>query len=179
MNEEILKEGGAGDLLLPGKGTRTSANNVSTSEKKNICSPFMHCGRAQLSNAALRIDYEAFHEQHSVFIGMTDLNELVRSRFAPAAPVKETRIGPDGAETTTKIGYTCRTASGKALKINTIHSDGDLLLPWSNLQEIVNHKRNSAPVSRVRVPEAPRPAPRPLSVPASRDIREGLAQGWF
>jgi hypothetical protein len=109
---------------------------------------------------------------------MTDLSRIIQSRFEPAAPVKELRIGPDGVETADKIGYACRTASGKALKINTIHSGGDLILPWSSLMSVWNHKINSAPVSRISMPEAPRPATlRGQNVRAAGDIREGLSGG--
>jgi hypothetical protein len=170
MAEETTKNGIGGPTpALEGRGSDT-ATKVSTSEKKNF-SPFVHTGKAELSHQALHVSYRAFNEDHDVYIGMTDLAQLMSSRFTPAAPVKEIRIDVAGVESTEKIGYAARTISGKALKINTIHSGGDLLLPWSNLAEIVNHKRNSAPVSRLVVPEAPKPAP-------ARDIREGLEGGF-
>jgi hypothetical protein len=154
-----------------GSGT---VNSVSPSAQKIVIigSPFMKCGKAELLHASLHITYEAFKETHDVYIGMADLDQLIRSRFAPAAPVKECRKEQDDTETAVKIGYACRTTSGKALKINTIHSAGDLLLPWSNLLDIVSHKRNSAPVSRIVVPEAPRAAP------THKNIREGLVTGF-
>ena len=170
MNTEILKDGGA-RTQSPGSSGNQCANNVSPYEKKNTTgSPFVHCGKAELSQNALYVNYESFGTNHDVLIGLQDLSQLISSRFAPAAPVKEIRTSTDGVKTAEKIGYACRTASGKALKINTIHSNGDLTLPWVNLLDIVNHKRNSAPVSRLAIPEAPRPAP-------ARDIRAGLERG--
>ncbi len=169
MNAEIIKPDGAPSMPGSPEGNAVKA---STSEKKNTTgSPFVKTGKAELSNAALRITYEAFHESHDVYIGMTDLGKLIASRLAPAAPVKEIRKEQDGSETPQKIGYACRTTSGKALKINTIHSGGDLLLPWSNLLEIVNHKRGSAPVSRIVIPDSPKPAP-------VRNIYAGLERGF-
>ena len=170
MNAEILKEDGA-RTQSPGSSGNQCANNVSTFGKKNTAgSPFVKTGKAQLSHHALRIDYQSFGAEHSVYIGMVDLDRIIKSRFEPAAPVKECRKETDGTDTSVKIGYACRTASGKALKINTVHSGGDLLLPWLILLEIVNHKRNSAPVSRIVVPEAPKAV--------TRDIRSGLEWGF-
>lgn len=171
MEGETIKEDGARTLSSGNSGNQ-SAVKVSTSERKNTCSPFVHTGKCELSGQALRITYESFKKNHVVYIGMTDLNELMRSRFAPAAPVKELRLDPDGVEISVKIGYACRTVSGKALKVNTSTSGGDLILPWSSLEKIWNHKVNSAPISRIRDG-----CPTPPAVPC-KPITEGLARGF-
>jgi hypothetical protein len=174
MNVEILKEDGA-RTQSPGSSGTQCANNESTSAQKAVIigSPFVRTGSIRIENQALRIDYEAFHERHSVFIGMKDLQQLARDRFAPAAPVKEIRPGADGSEVCEKIGYAARTASGKVLKINTIHSGGDLTVPWTTFLQVINGKIKSAPISRIRIAEAPKTAPAP-----ARGIYAGLERGF-
>lgn len=153
-----------------------SANSVSPSAQKIVIigSPFVRTGSIRLDNAALRIDYQSFGKEHSAFIGMTDLQRLTHDRFAPPAPVKQTRQGIDGAEIPEKIGYACRTVSGKAIKIQTSTSAGDLVVSWTTFLQVVNHRLRSAAISRIKnnQPEAPRPAP------AAKNIREGLATGF-
>jgi hypothetical protein len=177
MNEEILKDGGA-RTQSPGSSGNQCANNESTSAQKAVIigSPFVRTGMIRMENQALRIDYDAFHEQHTVFIGMKDLQQLARDRFAPAAPVKEVRMGPDGTETCDKVGYAARTASGKAVKISTTTSDGDLIVPWTTFLQVLNYKIKQAPVSRIRIAEAP-PKPAPAPAPA-RSIYAGLERGF-
>jgi len=157
---------------LEAKGTGTT-NSVPQSGQKIIVigSPFVRTGSIQMVHRALRIDYEAFNESHCAFIGPQDLQQLVRDRFAPAAPVKEIHRESSGTETSYKIGYGCRTASGKALKISTTTSGGDLVVPWSSFLKVVDGRIRSTPISRIAVPEVPprQPAPAP-----ARDIRHGL-----
>ncbi|MDD3136322.1 MAG: hypothetical protein PHF64_07450, partial [Methanoregula sp.] len=81
-----------------------------------IGSPFVRTGSIQMESQVLRINYDSFGKSHTAFIEPQDLNLLVRDRFAPAAPVRQMRLGVDGAEITEKIGYATRTVSGKALK---------------------------------------------------------------
>jgi len=120
MSEQIQKTGGSA-TPTPSSHEGTAAEQVSTSEKKNTAgSPFVRCGKAELSHAALRIVYQSFNEEHVVYIGMADLDQLIRSRFAPAAPVKECRKEQDGTDTAVKIGYACRTSSGKAFRLREI-----------------------------------------------------------
>jgi hypothetical protein len=139
-------------------------------------SPFARAGSIRIENRALRIDYESFGNSYTVHIGPQDLNLLVRDRFAPAAPVRQMRKGIDGSEIDEKIGYACRTVSGKALKISTSTSGGDMIVPWNGFLQVVNHKIKSAAISRIKkeVLESPRsPPPKP-----SRNIQEGLSRGF-
>jgi len=138
-----------------------------------IRSPFTRTGSIAMQNQALRITYDAFGKSHIAYIGMVDLQRLVRDRFAPAAPVKQTRQGIDGSEITEKIGYACRTVSGKALKISTSTSGGDMMVPWTSFLQVLNRKMRSVTISRIRA--------RALESPGSfcqapgRDIRAGIA----
>lgn len=127
-----------------------------------------------MENQALRIEYDAFNERHVAYVDMKDLQQIARNRFAPAAPVKKIRTGVDGSEVCEKIGYACRTSSGKAVKVSTTTSGGDLTVPWTTFLQVLNGKIKQAPIFRIRVSEAlKRPAPAP-----ARDIREGLAGGF-
>ena len=140
--------------VMPGSGKTASGPVVVI-----IGSPFVRTGSIEMVNAALRIDYKSFGEDHSVFIGMMDLQRLVRDRFAPAAPVKQTRQGIDGSEITEKIGYACRTVSGKALKISTSTSGGDMMVPWTSFLQVLNRKIRSATISRIRSGALDSPGP--------------------
>jgi len=176
MSEETTKGNGA-RTLSPGSSGNQSANNVLSSDQKTvlIISPFVRCGFIQMENEALRIDYQSFGTDHTVFIGTVDLQHLVRDRFAPPAPVMQIRHGIDGAaEIVEKIGYAARTVSGKAIKIQTTMSGGDMIVPWTGFVHVVNKKIKSMAISRIRVPEAPRPAaPAP-----GRNIQKGLTRGF-
>lgn len=125
-----------------------------------------------MENQALRINYESFGTSHVAYIGMVDLQRLVRDRFAPAAPVKQVRPGLDGEEISEKIGYACRSLSGKALKISTTTSGSDLVVPWTAFLQVVNRKLARAAISRVTIPEVP---PRPVPV---SNINDGLTRGF-
>ena len=50
-------------------------------------------------------------------------------RFTSPVPVMRIRQGIDGTEITEKIGYACRTVSGRALKISTSTSGGSWSCP--------------------------------------------------
>ncbi len=162
---------------LEAQGTG-SANSVSPSAQKIVLigSPFVRTGTITMENRALRILYESFNDSHIALIEPRDLERLVRDRFAPPAPVKQIRKGIDGAEISEKIGYAVRTVSGKALKIQTSTSGGDMVVSWSTFLQVVNQKIRSANISRIKdkQPEAPKAAP----VPAGRNIRAGLETGF-
>jgi len=137
-------------------------------------SPFTRCGHISMKENALKISYDAFGINYIVFILEKDLQTLTGSRFAPPVPIHEIWQTLDGAVITQKIGYAHRPVSSNALVISTTTSDGDLVIPWSKLQQIVNRKRRSAPISRIKdkaiiPPRSPVPA---------HDIRNGLAQGF-
>ncbi len=141
-----------------------------------VGSPFVRTGSILMENQALRINYDSFGKSHTAFIEPQNLNLLVRDRFAPAAPVRQIRMGVDGAEITEKIGYATRTVSGKALKISTSTSGGDLVVSWTSFLHVVNRKVRSVTISRIRnsaleAPGAAFPFP-------GRSIREGLAGGF-
>lgn len=172
MDEETTKADGA-RTLSPGSMGTQCAGNVSTCGQKTVIigSPFVRTGSIRMDHESLRIDYQAFGADHVAYVEMKDLQRLVRDRFAPAAPVKQIRLGIDGAEITEKIGHTARTSSGKAVKIQTISSGGDMVVPWTGFVQVVNKKIKSAALSRIRVPEAPQKAP-------ERDIRAGLERGF-
>ncbi|WP_048110855.1 hypothetical protein [Methanoregula formicica] len=162
---------------LEAQGTG-SAISVSPSAQKIVIigSPFVRTGSIAMAGQALRIRYSAFDKTHEAIIETRDLERLVRDRFAPPAPVKQIRQGIDGTQVTDKIGYACRTVSGKALKIQTSTSDGDMVVSWTTLLQVVNQKIRSAHISRIKnnQPEAPRPA----QVSVGRNIRAGLATGF-
>ena len=179
MNAEILKEDGARTQSPESSGTQC-AEQISTADYKIVStgSPFVRAGSVSMENAAVRIDYEAFGQSHTVFIGLKDHTQLIRDRFAPAAPVKESRTGTDGKEECVKIGYAARTASGKALKVNTIHSGGDLVVSWGNFLKVVKGSLRTTSISRIaggpqRQPPKPAPAPAP-----ARSIYSGLERGF-
>jgi hypothetical protein len=129
-----------------------------------------------MESQALRISYDSFGKSHIAFIGMQDLNILTRDRFAPAAPVKQIRQGVDDTEVTEKIGYASRTVSGKALKISTTTSGGDMVVSWNNFLQVVNGKVRSAPISRIK--KSAIEVPGPSSPAHGRNIREGLVEGF-
>jgi hypothetical protein len=155
-----------------------SVNSVSPSAQKIVVigSPFVRTGSIRLDNTALRIDYQSFGKEHSAIIGMIDLQRLTRDRFAPAAPVKQIRQGVDDTEVTEKIGYASRTVSGKALKISTTTSGGDMVVSWNNFLQVVNGKVRSAPISRIK--KSAIEVPGPSSPAHGRNIREGLVEGF-
>jgi hypothetical protein len=137
-----------------------------------IGSPFIRTGSITMENQVLRISYDTFGTFYTAFIGTRDLQKMVRDRFAPASPVMQMRTGIDGAEVTEKIGYACRSVSGKALKISTSTSGGDLIVPWTRLLQVVNCKVRLASISRLNKCALECPGP---SLPASRrSIRENL-----
>lgn len=178
MNMMETSEKNGAPITRPASEETGSANNVSLFAQKTVItgSPFERIGSITLQDQKLRIGYRSFGQDHHVYIGAVDLNRLVRDRFAPPAPVKRVRDGIDGSEITEKIGYACRTVSGKALKISTTTSGGDMVVSWTTFLQVMNHKTRSAALSRIRnnAPEAPQPAP----TTADCDIREGLATGF-
>ncbi|MGB8219239.1 MAG: hypothetical protein WCE46_02515 [Methanoregula sp.] len=173
---ETSEQNGSPLPRLEAKGTGT-ATQVSRSDLKiSTGSPFMHCGKIEMLQQDLRISYDSFGASHEVFISSEDLGPLVRDRFAPPARVMEIRSAAGGAQERIKIGYAARSVSGKALKISTTTSGGELMAPWSSFLKVVNRKARSVPVSRiaagapqVQVPQRPGP---------SHDIREGLTGGF-
>jgi hypothetical protein len=176
MNETTTeKENGRPAPDLGGAGPST-AREVSTDEHKMVFrgSPFARCGHIVLEKDALKISYDAFGTNHIVFILGKDLRTLTGDRYAPPAPVHEIRKKPDGSVTAQKIGYAYRSVSGQSLVISTTTSDGDLVIPWSKLQQVVNREIRSALVSRIRDKAIIPPRP---PVPAC-DIRTGLARGF-
>ncbi|MHB8162793.1 MAG: hypothetical protein ACYDDV_00415 [Methanoregula sp.] len=177
MLMETSEQKGAPATRPASEGTG-SANSVSPSAQKIVIigSPFVRTGSIQMENTALRIDYESFGRSHMAFIEMQDLNLLVRDRFAPAAPVRQKRLGTDGSEIDEMIGYACRTVSGKALKVSTSTSEGDMIVPWAGFLQVVNLKIKSAAISRVNYSALESPGP---ALPSSgSNIREGLAGGF-
>jgi hypothetical protein len=121
------------------------------------------------------ISYESFGMSHIVHIGAGDLQRLVRDRFAAPAPVMQIRKGVDESEITEKIGYACRTVSGKAIKIQTSTSGGDMVVSWTNFLQVVNGKVRTAAISRIKKDTLESPGPALLS---RSNIREGLAGGF-
>jgi len=177
MNTVESSERNDGPISAAGNEGMGTVNSVPQAEQKivTIGSPFVRTGSIQMVDRALRIDYEAFKESHCAFIGPQDLQQLIRNRFAPAAPVKEIHRDSSGTETSDKIGYACRTSSGKALKISTTTSGGDLVVPWSGFLKVVDGKIRSAQLSRLVIPGAPPRQPKPAP---AKDIREGLITGF-
>jgi hypothetical protein len=175
MSQET-SERNEGPVSAAGNEGMGTVNNVPQAEKKIVAigSSFVRTGSIQMVDRALRIDYEAFGKSHSALIGPQDLQQIIRNRFAPAAPVKEIHRDSSGTETSDKIGYACRISSGKALKISTTTSGGDLVVPWSGFLKVVDGRIRSAQLSRLVIPEAP---PRQPSPTPARDIREGLITG--
>jgi hypothetical protein len=175
MKEITEKENGRPSPQLVGAGPST-AMSESTLEHKMVFrgSPFDRCGHIIMEGDALKIIYSAFGKDHTAFICDKDLRALTGISYAPPVPIHEIQKSPDGTVTTQKIGYAHRSVSGQSLVILTTTSGGDLIIPWLNLQQVMNGKARSAQVSRIKdkaiVP--PRPA-----VPAS-DIRAGLARGF-
>lgn len=177
MLEQTSEKNGA-PITRPASDETESANSVSPFAQKTVIvgSPFERIGSIVMQDQKLRIGYRSFGQTHFVYIGTADLQRLVRDRFALPAQVVQTRDGIDGAEITEKIGYATRTTSGKALKISTTTSGGDLVVPWGRFVDVVNQKLKSTAISRLRtpapeVPATPRPAP-------GRNIREGLVTGF-
>jgi hypothetical protein len=169
------KESGRPALELAGAGPDT-ATEVSKSEHKMVFrgSPFARCGHITLEKDNLRISYDSLGINYTVFILEKDLRAFTGDRYAPPMPIHEIQQTPDGSGTIQKVGYAHRSLSGQALVIETTTSGGDLVIPWSKLQYVVNRKRKSAPISRIRdkaiIPPRP-PAP-------TRDILNGLARGF-
>ena len=160
-----------GPITAPGSQVTGAATEVSRWDPKiSTGSPFVHCGKIEMLQQDLRIMYDSFGVMREVFILGEDLAPLVRDRFAPPAQVKEIRTKADSAQERVKIGYAVRSASGKALKIGTTTSGGELIIPWSAFLKVVSRKMRSVPVSRIGGSEA-RLAP-------TSDIREGLSRGF-
>jgi hypothetical protein len=177
MLQETSERNGA-PITRPASEEMGSANSVSTSAQKTVIigSPFERIISITMQDQKLRIGYRSFGQDHLVYIGTVDLQRLVRDRFAPPAQVMQIREGIDGAEVTEKTGYACRTVSGKALKISTTTSGGDMVVPWSRFVDVVNHKIKSTAISRLRKSALEVPVtPRPVSL---YNIREGLATGF-
>lgn len=170
---EISETNGSPVPRLEAQGPE-SANSVSPSAQKIILigSPFVRTGSITMENQVLWIAYQSFGKSHIAHIEARDLDRLVRDRFAPPAPVKQLRRGIDGTEVSEKIGYACRTVSGKAIKIQTSTSGGDMVVSWTSFLRVVNRKIRSAAISRIRSP-APE-APKPIPITAVCTIREGL-----
>ena len=177
MNEEVTKYKGAPATRPASEGTG-SANSVSPSAQKIVIigSPFVRIGSITMENRVLWISYESFGMSHIVHIGAMDLQRLVRDRFAAPAPVMQIRKGVDGSEITEKIGYACRTVSGKAIKIQTSTSGGDMVVSWTNFLQVMNGKVRSAAISRIKKDTLEVPGPAILT--PGRNIREGLAGGF-
>ena len=166
------KENGRPAPELTGAGPST-AKEVSTDEHKMVFrgSPFARCGHIAMEGDALKVFYQAFGQDHTVFICDKDLRALTTASLPPPVPVHEIREDSDGMTIRQKIGHGHRSVSGQALVISTVNSGGDLIIPWSKLQQVVNRKIRSAPVSRIKDKAIIPPRP---PVPAS-DIRAGLA----
>jgi hypothetical protein len=174
--KETSEKDGAPAPQLAGMGTG-NAGTASQHTQKIISagSPWQRCGKITLENDTLKIVYESFGKDHAVYIAAGDLQRMVKDRWFPPAPVQESREQPDGAVILQKIGYACRSVSGKAIKINTTTSSGDLSCPWSSFLSVVNGRAKGAPISRLNAGECPASGPR---VPASQGIREGLIGGF-
>ena len=153
-----------------------NAGTASQHRQKTVSagSPWQKCGKITLENDTLKIVYESFGKDHAVYIAAGDLQRMIKDRWSPPAPVQEARDQPDGAVILQKIGYACRSVSGRALKISTTTSGGDLSCPWSSLLSVVDRRAKGAPVSRLNAGEC-LPGPR---VPTSPGIREGLVTGF-
>jgi len=175
INEASGKDGAPAPQLA-GMGTG-NAGTASQHAQKTVSagSLWQRCGKITLENNTLKIVYESFGNDHAVYIAAGDLQRMITDRWSPPAPVQEAREQPDGAVILQKIGYACRSVSGKALKINTTTSGGDLSCPWSSFLSVVNGKAKGAPVSRLNAGEHSAPGPR---AQAAQGVREGLAGGF-
>jgi hypothetical protein len=154
-----------------------SANSASLSRDKIVVvrSPFIRVGSISMKNRDLRISYDSFGKTRSVIIAAQDLMTLVSDRLAPATQVLESNERPGGIVITFKVGYACRSVSGKALKISTTTSCGELMVPWANFLKVINGVTKTASVSRIekQVMDCP-----PATPSSSRDIRAGLSTGF-
>ncbi len=171
---ESLEKEGAPAPQLAGMGTG-NAGTASQHAQKTVSagSLWQRCGKLTLENGTVKIVYESFGNDHAVYIAAGDLQRMIKDRWCAPMPVQESREQPDGAVILQKIGYACRTVSGKAIKINTTTSGGDLSCPWSSFLSVVNGRAKGAPISRLNAGECPA-GPR---VPAAQGIRQGLTGG--
>lgn len=169
------KSGGPIPHQPASKGETSTAGTDLAHGKKFVStgSEFVRTGEISMEDNELQIAYDSFGKSHEVFIISQDLRQIIRSRLAPAAPVYEMRDRADGRNDRVKIGYGARTVSGKAFKVSTTTSGGDLLVPWSTFLKVVNGSQESAVLSRLnnKSGDGPR-GPVPSS---DGGIREGLA----
>ena len=161
----------------PDAGNEGNGKAAANSIDVRTQSPFSRAGTLSWDQMALKIVYESFGTEHTVYLSPPGIRSLTGPGHFPA-DVLELLTGPDGIEIIPQeIGRAWRSRSGRALVITTPTSDGELMIPWQRFKKVVEHRIPSATVSRFNGPE--KPAPRPTSEPQNAaSITAGLEQGF-
>ena len=160
----------------PDAGNEGNGKAATQSIDLRTNSTFSRAGTLSWDAMALKIVYESFGTEHTVYLSPVGIRSLTGPGHFPC-DVLELLTGPDGIEIIPQeIGRAWRSRSGRALVIVTPTSDGELMIPWQRFKRVIEHRIPSATVSRFNGPE--KPAPRPTSEPQSASITAGLERGF-
>jgi hypothetical protein len=102
-------------------------------------------GTVVLEDNMISVTYDTEGVSNTVY---TNARELRGDRDTPPLPV----MARNPAGTFVKVGYCCRSPSGRALIMNTSSSQGYLTIEWSALISVVRGERKRAMVSRLNAP---------------------------